>query len=68
MVTRWREIFSVGAITSATPLITTSPRWLVAWHSSVTRCFSGSFSVTLTVTVMVSPSPTGLRNRSDWPR
>jgi hypothetical protein len=35
--TRGREIFSVGAITSAVPLMTSSPRWFVARQSSVTR-------------------------------
>ncbi len=63
---RGREIFSVGAMTSAVPVMTSSPSWLVARQSKRTRCLSVRFSFTVTVTVIVSPRPTGRRKCSDW--
>ena len=64
-VTRGREIFSVGAMTSAVPVMTSSPRALVARQARITRCVSAAFSRTLTETVIVSPKPTGQRKCSE---
>ena len=63
--TRGRCTFCVGAMTSASPVMTTSPASLTHSQSRMTRFFSGIFSRTLTRTVTVSPSPTGRRNFSD---
>lgn len=54
----------LGGMTVAMPLITVSPFWLVAIVSSSTRFFSAMISVTVQVTVTVSPKNTGLVNFS----
>jgi hypothetical protein len=67
-VTRLTRTFVVGARVKAVPVITASPFWLVQTQSSVTSAFSGFFSCTVTVAVMVSPMLTGWRKRRSWPR
>jgi len=66
--TRGRLTFSVGALTSAWPVITASPAWLTHRQSSTTTWCSGRFSITVTDAVMVSPTVTGRVKRSDWAR
>ena len=59
------RFFRSGAMTSAVPVMTSSPCWFVARQSNMTRCVSSIFFVTFTVTVIVSPSPTGRWKCSD---
>ena len=59
---------ALGGMTVATPLVTTTPSWLVQTVSSLMMFFSSIFSMTVAVAVMVSPMRTGLVNFSSWPR
>jgi len=53
--TRAREIFSVGAITSAMPSITLRPSWFTARQSKMMWWLCSNFSLQVTVIVSVSP-------------
>ena len=62
------RIFSVGAITVGRAGDTSRrPGWCTGNRARRDR-FSGRFSVTVTVTVIVSPRPTGRRKRRSCPR
>ena len=61
-----REIFSVGAITTALPVSTVSPDWFTIRQSSVTRLVARSLASTVAETVNVSPLRIGLRKLNDW--
>ena len=67
-VVRGRSMCSVGATTSASPLMTAVPSWFTQLQASV-RCFLASLRA-LTVTLMRrrSPTRTGARNLSVCPR
>jgi len=52
--------------TSATPRITARPSWFTHAQSSSTCFVRSNFSLTFTLTVMVSPSVTGREKCSVW--
>jgi hypothetical protein len=63
-VGRGSTIFVAGAITSATPVATTSPSWLTQRQSRITVEVAARFSRTATVAVIVSSTTSGFTNRS----
>ena len=63
---RGRLIFSVGASTSAVPPITFCPSWLVHTQSKRMWWLWSNLRVAVSVTVMVSPRPTGREKCSVW--
>src|SRR5471030_2338858 len=67
-VLRGRTMDSVGAITSASPSMTVLPFWLTQSQASLSRLVAASRVLTVTRTVSVSPTRTGSRKRSVWPR
>jgi hypothetical protein len=61
-----RLIFSTGAWTSAEPVITFCPSWLVQVQSITMCLLRGYFFWQVMVTVSVSPTRTGSAKCSDW--
>jgi hypothetical protein len=56
---RCRQTFSVGATTSARPVMTTLLSWLTTLHSKVTRRLILFLATARTVTVTESPKQMG---------
>jgi len=67
-VVRARSTRSVGACTSASPLMTVVPSWLAQAQASVRRLRASSRAVTVTLMRSRSPTRTGARNLSVCPR
>ena len=67
-VARARSMRSVGATTSASPVMTVMPSWLTHSQASVRRFRASSRALTVTLMRRWSPTRTGARNLSVCPR